>query len=573
MKKYLVFATLVFVALFFKSCDDDYNELGANIVGNGHYDFNVHNVASFKAYSNQTGAVQSNNLPVNALGVYTDPFFGTETANFVTQLSLDDEDPSLGYEVEVKDVDSVYLYVPYFYTQTAAATGNEANTYELDSIYGDLSATFDLKIYENGYYLSTYNVDNPSEGQKYYSDATDMNLIESNITGSQLNIASNTAENSAFMFSAAEHIIYETDGNGQYLDYEGNITTSPDEYVVKERKKPGMWITLDDSFRDKILSGDGNLLNNNVFRNYCRGLFFKVTSNGQAAAMAQLNFSSAYIIMQYHSRSAERPSSSSSGYATYEDDFPLEKNEIQLNLTGNTINFFQHTPSTLYTNAIAESNETSGGETVVLKGHNGAAAFIDVFSIEDSTDDLYDLDGNANPNGVHDDLDELRRNNWLINDAIITFTVKNVVQSGETQLSANRIYLYDATNNQVISDYNDTSTYGTDAKRNKYIYGGIIEEEDGVQYYKIRITDYIKSLLNTDDLSNLQDNLKLGLVVTENINEPSFAYVKDETMFSNELIPVSSITNPLSTVLYGTTAVSGAEEKKMKLEIFYTQPN
>lgn len=101
--------------------------------------------------------------------------------------------------------------------------------------------------------------------------------------------------------------------------------------------------------------------------------------------------------------------------------------------------------------------------------------------------------------------------------------------------------------------------------------------------YKINIRGHINRLLNGTNPSDLK-NVRLGLVVTENINvtnlaslENSFSYpVLLPTGSPNQVVskvPVSSVMNPLGTLLYGTNVASGDEDKKMKLEIYYTKPN
>ncbi|MEZ4786688.1 MAG: DUF4270 family protein [Flavobacterium haoranii] len=74
MKKYIFIISAVFLTLL--SCDKDYNSIGSNIIGEGNYNFEKYEAQNIKAYTKATGAVQSNNLPVNALGAYLNPFFG-----------------------------------------------------------------------------------------------------------------------------------------------------------------------------------------------------------------------------------------------------------------------------------------------------------------------------------------------------------------------------------------------------------------------------------------------------------------------------------------------------------------
>ena len=89
-KSYLLrfFSFTIFAMMI--SCDKDFNEIGTNIVGgdNDHYLFDRYENASIKAYNQKIGAVAMNNLPINPLGIYKNPVFGTTTAGFVSQLEM-----------------------------------------------------------------------------------------------------------------------------------------------------------------------------------------------------------------------------------------------------------------------------------------------------------------------------------------------------------------------------------------------------------------------------------------------------------------------------------------------------
>ncbi len=95
------------------SCDKDYNAIGGDLIGEDHFDLSTY-TSNVIAYNQKIGPVQSNNLPVNALGIYTNPAFGTTTANFATQLSLGSSNPTIGTNPEIE---SVVLTVPYFMMQ------------------------------------------------------------------------------------------------------------------------------------------------------------------------------------------------------------------------------------------------------------------------------------------------------------------------------------------------------------------------------------------------------------------------------------------------------------------------
>ena len=148
--------------------------------------------------------------------------------------------------------------------------------------------------------------------------------------------------------------------------------------------------------------------------------------------------------------------------------------------------------------------------------------------------------------------------------------------TGAGMTEPQRIYLFDATNNKVLADYNLDGSVVSDVKRNKFTFSGIIklDENDKGVYYKIRITEHINRLLNSDS-EELRKNIRLGLSVTEDINVSSNAFLKTPFNIRSEsvkFLPFSSVMSPLGTVLYGMGS-SVPQDKKLKLEIFFTKPN
>lgn len=170
-----------------------------------------------------------------------------------------------------------------------------------------------------------------------------------------------------------------------------------------------------------------------------------------------------------------------------------------------------------------------------------------------------------------DELDEMRQNNRLINDATLTFTIDNKNLSDEP----NRIYLYDLNNKKPLVDYSSDVTTRSAQKYNKYIHGGIIKtiKEDSKikSVYQIKLTNHIRNLVKNDTVTNV----KLGLVVTENINDVSFKKVANPVYSGKILrIPTSSVMNPLGTILYGSNIPVGDADydERLKFEIYYTEP-
>lgn len=537
-KTFLVILTVV----FFASCDKDYNQIGTDIIGEDHYLFDEDSTKSIVAYNQATGAVQTNNLPVNALGYYNHPVFGKTKASFVTQLELIAANPKFINPGAV-EIDSVYLYVPYFFDSSETVRDSETgdSTFELDSIYGNNK--FKLDVYESNYYLRDFDVSTGlQEPQKYYSN---QKAIFDGSVGELLNTSTNVAENSQFGFSA-EQIKLE------YIDEDG-------ETVVKERLTPGMFLNLKkEFFKQKIVNApEGSLLNNNAFKNYFRGLYFKVdnaATSPEQGSLAMLNFKSGKIVIVYEDET-------SATIAT------RVRKQLTINLGGNSVNVFENENTTTPANAnyiAALSNNTPdtpiGDEKLYLKGQNGAMAVIS----------LFDSDNNGTP----EQIDEIKANKWLINEANLTFYVER-----DVMLSSNneplRVYLYNLETNQPILDYTtDTSLNSSNNKFGKTIYGGILEkesEDDGGRgiRYKIRLTNYLRSLLDSEDPI---ESVKLGLVVTESISTTTVAALQTPITGSTEIknIPVASVMNPLGTVLYGSGADD--ENKRLKLKIYYTKP-
>jgi hypothetical protein len=124
-----------------------------------------------------------------------------------------------------------------------------------------------------------------------------------------------------------------------------------------------------------------------------------------------------------------------------------------------------------------------------------------------------------------------------------------------------KIFLYDINNQQVLS-------------------AGVIEKdaaENGVKY-KVILTDYIRGLLKNDIV-----NVRLGVSVAQLTSNVKFKKTKDAPVYdiwkglsltekNTYFFPESSVISPLGTILYGSGAAV-QDDKRLKLEIYYTKPN
>jgi hypothetical protein len=401
-----------------------------------------------------------------------------------------------------------------------------------------------LSVYRSLYFMRDLD---PAEQflnpQKYYTNQNaEFDVAK---TGTPLNNSSNTAQNTEFFFDPAEYSVETTDASGV------KSTTL---------KPPAMRLNLDNKFfQDNILNAPaGSLTSNAVFKDYFRGLYFNVENSGSGSGnINMINFKAGEITIVYEETV----------------DTKVVEKSIVLNMAG-TANDPIRTASLLTqsndnadyikaTNPV-NINPVVGDDNLYLKGGEGSMAILSVFGA-----DNYGTDGvSGAPNTVPDQLDILRTNKCLINEANLVFHVNTAAMNGSPM--PQRIYLYDFTNNQPIEDYYDI-TVGSNTKYSKYVYGGFLakatDANGGGYYYKFRITNHVRGLINNLSAKNVQ----LGVVVTEDINTKIFSDLRTPSALFTKA-PKASVMSPLGTILYGGT-LTVPEAKRLKMEIYYTKPN
>lgn len=535
LKKFI----LTFAILAFVGCDKDFNTIDASVIGENNYTFESYNEGIVAAYNQGLGVMQSNNLPVNPLGIYKDPNFHNTTAHFVTQLQLNNSNfnPTFGDSLRVENVE---LLVPYFSTRTSAASDGTSQ-YRLESVYGTPESKMKLSVYENGYFLRDTDPENGfTSAQRFFVDQRpdfDSNRYGSDfdgnsvLFGSRLNDSTAVSQNDAFFFDKSEI---------KTITVQNNDTTTT--YTP-----PAMKLSLNKKFFEKKIfspQGKANMVNNNTFKNYFRGLYFKIEEvAGEDGQLAQIDFLKGKVIITY---SEIQPV----------NNVPtrIEKT-IELNMTGNSVSLQETTNlNTAYSNALTSANSENGDASLYLKGGSGSMAIIELF-------------GNGQ-------LDSLRSLNWKINEASLTFYVDRP-KLGATVVEPNRIYLYDLKNNRPLIDYfTDISTNTANPKNGKVVHGGIIEKlpsDDRGDKYKIRITNHVSNLIRKDST-----NVQLGLVITDDYRIVSNMDRKNPGASDVKKAPTASVMNPLGTILVGNNNPPpnpNEKDRRLKLEIFYTKVN
>jgi len=539
MIKKLIFKALILISVFgFFSCDDDFTTIGANVVGVNNFETNVYRDASLKAYNKKLDPVQTNGRSLYHLGVFNDPVYGKTVSSIAAQASLSIQDPvfgSLSQSDEDEDltdteenetVTKVWLNIPFFNSASLQDDGSVETV--ADSIYGNTDFLIDLKVQELTRFLRDFDVD--SGAQVYYS-----NEDFTGFTGVDL-------FNESYAIDTAPVEILETDEDGVIVtDTDGNP-------VVEETLTPRIRVALDtDFFQNRIINNEGSILlsNNNVFQaeELFRGAYISI--NNDADVLMLLDFSEVTIDIEY-----EYDELNDQGTDDAADDV-VETQESTYTLSlalNNVVNVHQTDPFLIDVEATEDN--------LYLKGTDGSMSIIELFG--------EDADGN----GIADELEDIREEEWLINEANLVFYI-NQDELTDTSIEPERIYLYDFNNNTPLIDYFfDQSVNATSSALNKAIHGGIIEkdEDDKGTQYKIRITEHVNNLIRNDST-----NVKLGLAVSSDINLVTNARILNGITDDEEFIPTISAMSPLGTVLYGNTPAV-PEEKRLKLEIFYTLP-
>ena len=601
MKKNSIFL-IISIILF--SCNKDYNTVGLNLIDNNPFKTSLEEVPVFVKMRKIPPYV-SNSLTTFQLGEFEDNIYGTSMVSFLGQLNF--EDPSLAFGnisqskednpdtdnisqiPEEETVKNVFLDIPFFtnvddddndgvinlydvdstdpYSDSdgdGVSDADESNAgqnpldpdtdgdgipdgedtesinpnaggtlYELDSLLGNSNASFKLKVSELDYFLRPYDPEvNFEQFQKYYSN----NSLASDFSGT-------TLYEDEISINSKELVFYnEDDPETEDVD---------ESETVKERLTPRIRVELDkDFFQTRILDKEGSddISNLDNFKLYFKGIVLETFDFSEPLLMI-LNFNEAEIKVEYeykeYNKQGTTDDTSDDTVDTVDGDFRFLFNGIKLNSFKN-----DPLPANVYTSIL---DTIKNPKQVYLKGGEGVMAEIELFK---------------NDNGV-DLLDEIRSKEWLINEANISIYIdKDMLSSSGGIIEPSRLYLYDIKNKAPVIDYFVDNSAGPKPYQNKVIHGGLIqldEDKNGLMY-KIRMSEHIKNIVRKDST-----NTKLGLVVSSDINNTINIEVEDSDFMT--FTPNSSAINPLGTVLIGPSPSAENYDKRMRLNIFYTEVN
>ena len=600
-KYYNIF--ILFIILSELSCTKEYNSIGTEILKSDTFETSLENIPVF-ASQKIIQPFKSNGLNSYQLGQINDNIFGKTEASFITQLTLSQPNPYFGKwdsESEIngdsnnikvieenETVNNVVLEIPFF-NNTFDSDGdgvidlydvdsndiysdsdgdgvsdiversngtdplnpdtdgdgindnedtesinpnNGATVYDVDSLIGNINASFKIKIEELDYYLRDYDPTNNFESfQKYYSDD---HFIK--------NFSKETLFDDNIEIDTNEVVIYNED-DPDTDDVDESIT-------VKERLSPRLKIPLDNAFfQDKILNKEGSvdLLNPDNFNLFFKGLIIS-SYNFSDDLLMILDYSNSKIKINYD---YDVYNDNGTADDTSDDSVEKENKDFEILLSGNQLNLFNKDN---YSQEILDNvNNSENLSKGYLKGGEGFMLELDLFT----------------KNNGENILNEIRSRGWLINEANLTIYVdQTTINSYGGLIEPARLYLYNIEDQTPLIDYFIDNSTGNKESDKKINHDGLLEyqsDKKGLKY-KIRISEHIKNIVRNDSISP-----KLGLVVTSSIENSQNLDLREN--YSLSTIPISSAINPLGTVIYGPNPESENFDKRLRLEIYYTEIN
>jgi hypothetical protein len=414
----------------------------------------------------------------------------------------------------------------------------EQQVYEIDSVFGNRSAEFDLKVYELTYYLSTLDPANNFESSKAYF--SDDDFYEQGFYGK-------TLHDDSVNLNFDEIPVFYT---------EDDPATEEDELTqVNYYETPRLRVPLDVNFFQRTfinLEGSEKFVNQANFNNFFKGLIVRAENFTDDLYM-MLDISNSRIVLEYDYNSYNINGT----YNDVSDDtIETKKASSVIPLGGVTINIYDH--ENFDPKILAEVN-TSAKNLPSEKIYLNGSKFISKLKLF------------SNDNSVSDELKSFMSKDVLINEANIVLHLDEEMSKSNSKTLPERLYIYSYDNGSPIEDYNkdfsiDYTT--TSLNMNKFTFGGLLQYDsnDNPTSYKFNITNHVSNIVRNDSL-----NIDLGLTTMSNIDDVFTLKNGYLPNMKKILLPSSSLSFPFPVSLFGSSPDQSNISKRLKLEILYTE--
>jgi hypothetical protein len=525
IKKSIYVGVLLSIFSIVISCEEDFTNIGSSVISNTKFDTSIDTV-EITVENSPIESMPSDNISFEPgeylLGVHASTEYEKIEASIISQiaistdLTLIEADTLTKYETSttsiVTTIDTVFIKLPY--QATLDDNTSDGPEYTLDDIVGDPSKAFSLNVYQSSTYLNRLNPLDPSK----------LNSFNSNDVFTKTGDALNTQTDFQFIPRASDTVIVVNRWtNNKVLVTKDTVKYSTSTSTIVPL--PFAAIPLNESsfkdiFLDKYESSEFD--SQDAFNNYFRGMILE--AKGSEGSLIPFDFSNAVSTLN----------------PSIEVYYTNTAYNIQ---SGDTIKTFRKNNSFLLSGVRSaiynmEDKIYPDNNEIKLQGAAGSEATIDLFGAD------------ADNNGVADKIEELREENWLINDASLTFYIN---QSVDTTAIPSKLYMYRTGENsslttglsQVKDAYSEI-TFGGDLERNA--------TTGKAEKYTFKITDYVSDLINeADDFSPL-----LKLKVYNSTDDPF-----SSTIFTNYNW------SPKAVTLLNQNIING--DKRAILKISYTE--
>lgn len=476
VKKGLYLGAMVSFLGFVVSCEEDFTDIGTSIVDNNKFNtfdtvFDVE-ISSFPIQNVRAGGLNlsSGNLGQYLLGVFNHPNYEKIEASIISQLrtpiiSVVNED---SYDEKVNvitTVDTVYVKLPYHSTSTIRSGSVDLFDYTLDSIIGNKDVPFTLNVYRSDSFLNQLNPQDPTKQNEFYSDQDYVKLESLNHTANYQFVPN--VHDTAMVVSRRlnDGKLYDTD-----TIVIGN--RAPFARIPLDKRK------IQQIFVDNYQTSDFET--QEAFNDYFRGLIIEATGND--GSLLAFNFNNTD--------------------ATFNPALEIfYTNTVYSSATNAVLDTIKGSDSFALGGIATSQYKMSGAPTnnfnnFVVQGAAGTNAEVKLFGSTDS-----------NNNGIADQIEIIRLEDWLINDASLFFYVDQDVVQYDTINTPYRLYLHKSFTEKGTT----TSTQVKDAlSEGPVTFGGnLTVSNKKPDSYRFRITDYISDLLNAKSDNNSTLMLKV----------------------------------------------------------------
>jgi len=514
--KYVGLFSLVLLSVI--ACERDFENIGVGLVDNNLFTTKV-DTFEVIAYNKNDTLSRVDGIPEYLLGILNDANFGYIKTSFVSQLGL----PTSTDFGDSVSIDAVILDIPYYAT-IEENNSDGTPSFKLDSILGNQETEYNLSVYETGTFLNTLEPLDPTKNKKYYSNET---YNKKTLLYSQL-----------FNPDRNDTVLYV---KRRFLDNDPNTVDDTDT-IKAENSIPSIKMSLDTVFfRNNFVNqqNSGAFDSRDNFIDFFRGIIIEAEENpNKDGSLMALQMSNASVSIYYTNTvlTDETDTDLNGDLDTDDDDVPVRTKQTMIfPISGLRANQYNRDYSQASVNDRFVSPDLINGEDkLYIQGAAGSMGIVDLLISED-------------------DLNKMRDENWLINEANITMYLDD---SFDQEKVPDQLLLYNYDyNSQVLDAITESQIAGI---------GGFLERDEDNKpiKYKFRITDYISEFLKSDDLKPVRFGLKvfhltdIPLTTTDTIVDDFSWIAKRVVLKGNDLLDTD--------IDY---------DERLKLEIFYTINN